>query len=185
MLTPSLFETISAQLRRPAEGCQQVIAWMSWGEPAIVRVASIVNGVPFPTLFWVTHRSLVHEIHRCESAGLTGEIQARIDNDPELQRALVLDNQQHVRLREQWMTDTDRRELERLGALETLSQRGIGGNGNWQQVRCLHAYLAADQAVSNTIGRLVREICGPGRSLVRMLNRLTPDPEWQKARVRS
>ena len=123
----------------------------------VIRVASLVDGKPFPTLFWLIDRSLSYRIDQVEAGGLIQSLQARIDAEPELQESMLLDHRAHIDLRNRYLSADMKEKLEALGFYQVLQNRGIGGIADFSRIRCLHTWYGAHLVVPNTVGRLLDE----------------------------
>jgi hypothetical protein len=121
----------------------------------VIRVCSLVDDKPFPTLFWLVDPDLCYTIDRVEAAGLIKQLQGVIDADPDLQSAMCEDNRAHIALRDQYMAEVTRERLVQLGFGDVLAVKGIGGIGDFTRIRCLHTWYAAHLVVPNTVGRLL------------------------------
>jgi hypothetical protein len=121
----------------------------------VIRVASLVDDKPFPTLFWLVDPGLNYRIDQVEAGGLIKQLQRRIDADPALQRRMRADHQAHIALRAGYISAGDRRRLAQLGFGEVFNDRGVGGIADFQRIRCLHTWYAAHLIVPNTIGALL------------------------------
>jgi hypothetical protein len=148
---------VSALLGREARGLRAIPVLDAAGRPRVIQVSSLVEEKPFPTLFWLVDPDLNYRIDRMEAAGLIAELQARIDEDPELQASMRADHLAHIALRNQLMTGPERERLLELGFYDSLQQRGIGGIENSTRIRCLHTWYAAHLVAPNTLGRLLEE----------------------------
>ncbi len=123
----------------------------------VIRVASLVDDKPFPTLFWLLDPDLCYRIDQAEAGGLIGRLQQRIDADPILQAAMREDHQAHIQLRREYMSDEVRARLTELGFDEVFAHKGIGGIADFSRIRCLHTWYAAHLVVPNTVGGLLDE----------------------------
>jgi hypothetical protein len=121
----------------------------------VIRVASVVEGKPFPTLFWLIDPQLCLRIDRVEAAGLIAQMQAQVNSDPDLLRAMDADHRRHIALRESFLSSDERAVLEGAGQWDALAERGIGGIADFRRIRCLHTWYAAHLVVPNTIGGLL------------------------------
>ena len=148
-------QRVSELLGREPRGLREIPVSARGGEPRVIRVASLVDDKPFPTLFWLVDRSLKYRIDQLEAGGLIAELQAFIDADAELKAAMVEDHRAHIALRNALMDTKEEARLKALGFYESLQTRGIGGIEKTHRVRCLHAWYAAHLVVPNTVGRLV------------------------------
>jgi hypothetical protein len=125
------------------------------GSPRVIRVASLVEDAPFPTLFWLVDPVLNYRIDRAEAAGLIRQLQARIDADPALQHQMRADHRAHIALRDSYLTPESRQRLQDLGFGDVLAARGIGGIADFSRIRCLHTWYAAHLVVANTVGGML------------------------------
>jgi len=123
----------------------------------VIRVASLVDDRPFPTLFWLVDRDLCYRIDRAEAGGLIGRLQRRIDESPGLRSGIRRDHRAHIHLREHYMDAPTRARLDELGFGSVLASRGIGGIRDFARIRCLHTWYAAHLVVPNTVGTLLDE----------------------------
>lgn len=153
---------VNALLGREARGLRDIPVTGTGGEPRVIRVASLVDDKPFPTLYWLVDPDLNYRIDQLEAGGLIARLQARVDRDPLLQEAMADDHLAHIVLRNSLMTEEDRTRLQTLGFYGNLQSRGIGGIENPTRIRCLHTWYAAHLVTPNTIGRLVDEYLAAG-----------------------
>ncbi|MEO0435724.1 MAG: DUF501 domain-containing protein [Pseudomonadota bacterium] len=148
---------IAERLGREPRGLRAVAVWDDRGEPMVIRVASLVEGKPFPTLYWLIDPALSLRLDREEAGGLIAKIQDEVDGSEQLQEFLAVDHRKHIALRESFLNSEERASLHAHGLWGALSSRGIGGIGNFDRVRCLHTWYASHLVVPNTVGRLVDE----------------------------
>jgi hypothetical protein len=125
------------------------------GEPMVIRVASLVDDKPFPTLFWLIDPALCYRIDQAEAAGLIMQLQQQVDSEPALQRSMRSDHLAHIALRESLMRPAIRSRLQALNYIQTLQNKGIGGIADFTRIRCLHTWYGAHLVVPNTIGTLL------------------------------
>ena len=163
---------LEQQLGREPNGCQEIVRRTSDGRPAVIRVASIVDGIPFPTLYWLADNNLSDLIYNYESRGATNQIQELIDDSESLQRRMIRDNETHIQRRAEYFDAPIRDRLKRLGIEEEFNKKGIGGNANFLRVRCLHAFLAAHLVEANVVGNLVLKVYGEEDPLVKALRQV-------------
>lgn len=148
---------IAELLGREPRGLEDVAVAAPDGEPRVIRVSALVDDKPFPTLFWLVDPRLCYRIDQAEAGGLIKRLQARIDADPALQLAMREDNLAYIRQRDQYMDEGTRRQLQDLGYAAVMSEKGIGGLGDFSRIRCLHTWYAAHLVTPNTVGRLLEE----------------------------
>lgn len=154
-IDPETFATVTRRLGREPRGLRAVAARDAAGEPAVIRVASVVDGKPFPTLFWLIDPVVNYRIDRAEAGGLIAGLQACVDVEPTLAEAMAADHRRHIALREQYLTPDERELLTARGQWAALTERGIGGIADFRRIRCLHTWYAAHLVQPNTIGALL------------------------------
>ena len=154
-LTEKEIDRVGELLGRTPRGLEDVAVSGDAGEPLVVRVASLVDDKPFPTLFWLVCPVLNYRIDRLEAEGLIADLQAQIDSDLTLQESMRADHLAHIRLREQHMSDEVLARIEQLGYQDVFTEKGIGGIGDFSRIRCLHTWYGAHLVVPNTVGRLL------------------------------
>jgi len=156
-LTPDLVDEIAQLLGREPRGLRDVPILSQAGQPQVIRVASIVDGKPFPTLFWLIDPVICLRIDREEASGLITVFQERVDSDPTLRAKMIEDHRSHIALRDSFLTDEERQVLDGSGFGVALTTRGIGGIADFSRIRCLHTWYGAHLVHPNTIGRLLDE----------------------------
>jgi len=154
-LSSEMVDQVAQLLGRRPRGLEEVAVAGAAGTPVVIRVSSLVDDKPFPTLFWLIDPGLCYRIDQLEAAGLIMKFQHRIDADRELQRAMRQDHRAHITLREESMQPEVRLRLEELGFSEALTRRGIGGIANFTRIRCLHTWYGAHLVVPNTVGSML------------------------------
>jgi len=68
-ISPDLRSQIVSLLGRKPRGLEDVAVYGPGGEPMVIRVSSLVDGAPFPNLFWLIDPALVYRID-CDEAQL-------------------------------------------------------------------------------------------------------------------
>ena len=144
---------IAGQLGRAPRGIEAVAATDGEGTPLVLRMAPIVDGKPFPTLYWLSDERLKTELSRIEATGVIKQLEARLQEDADFLVAYHANHRDYVAARWHYMRAEQQCEVERLGYTEVLRKRGIGGIANWDQVRCLHTQYAHHLCGSNVIGQ--------------------------------
>ncbi|MEM9254599.1 MAG: DUF501 domain-containing protein [Pseudomonadota bacterium] len=142
-------------LGREPRGLEEVVVTGPDGSPRVIRVASLVDGKPFPTLFWLVDADLCYRIDREEAGGTIAFLQAQIDADALLQSAMAADHEAHIVLRDSFISDRLRQQIEALGYGGVLQHKGVGGIADFARIRCLHTWYAAHLVVPNTVGRML------------------------------
>lgn len=123
----------------------------------VIRVASLIDDKPFPTLFWLVDAQLSYRIDQAEAGGLIKRLQRRVDCDAGLREAMARDHAAHIALRATYLSAQEQQRLRQLGLDAVLTQRGIGGIADFSHIRCLHTWYAAHLVVPNAIGVLLDE----------------------------
>ena len=154
-LNESIIEQVAQLLGRKPRGLEAVAVASDNGEPMVIRVASLVDDKPFPTLFWLVDPQLCLRIGRLEATGLMASLQQSIDDDAALARDMRDDHIAHIALRDSYICKSMREAIDALGYGEVLATRGIGGIADFQRIRCLHTWYAAHLVVPNTVGKLL------------------------------
>ncbi len=148
-----IIDQVTALLGREPRGLEAIEAVDAKGRPSVIRVASLVDDKPFPTMFWLVDKTLNYKIDQLEAGGLIANMQAEIDASDDLQASMIADHQQFIRLRDANMTADIKARLVEQNYYDALQKRGIGGIANFIRIRCLHTYYASHRVVPNTIGR--------------------------------
>jgi hypothetical protein len=143
---------VAALLGRQPRGLEEIAVSGEDGRPMVIRVASLVDDKPFPTLFWLIDPQLSYRIDQLEAVGMIKAFQRRIDADETLQQQMRADHLAHIALREQYMDEALRERLESLGFGAVFATKGIGGIGDFSRIRCFHTWYAAHLVVPNTVG---------------------------------
>lgn len=147
---------VAALLGREPRGLREVILGEE-GEPSVIRVASLVDDKPFPTLYWLVDPALNLRIDRAEAGGLIAVLQSRVDAESDLRESMEGDHAAYISRRTGFCTDEELARIDALGYTRVLKEKGIGGIGDPARIRCLHTWYAAHLVVPNTIGRLLDE----------------------------
>lgn len=148
-------DRVATLLGRQPRGLEEVAVWSKEGNPAVIRVASLVDDKPFPTLYWLIDADLCYAIDQVEAGGLIQKLQQQVDATADLRHAMQQDHEAHIRRRAEYMPEAMIAEIDRLGYRDVFLTKGIGGIGDFTRIRCLHTWYAAHLVVPNTIGRLL------------------------------
>lgn len=153
--TESQWAAVATLLGREPRGLEDIPVLDDGGQPRVIRVASLVDGKPFPTLFWLVDPVLNYRIDQDEARGLIKDFQTRVNAEPGLRASMRVDHEAHIRLRDSFLASGERSALEAAGFASVLQERGIGGIADFSRIRCLHTWYAAHLVVPNTIGGLL------------------------------
>jgi len=164
---------IAKQLGRTPRGLLGVERRCPYGYPQVARVYPLVEGKPFPTLFWLTCPFLTKQIDRLEAEGWIKQTEQLLEED-----ALAADFQKAHRAyiieRDRLFSPEDRASLEETGMLKDLLEKGIGGTADFKRIKCLHLHVAHALARTNPIGdrvldALAEHACPPGKVICSIL----------------
>jgi hypothetical protein len=144
MISPEDLQEVSRQLGRKARGIVEVAARCVCSRPLVVKtLPRLANGVPFPTLFYLTQKSATAAASALEAAGCMAELQDFLSRDEALAYGYDLAHQQYLAERE---------------SMEDVAEiRGVSAGGMPNRVKCLHALIAHSLAKGrgvNPIGDL-------------------------------
>ncbi len=154
-IAPDTRHKISTLLGREPRGLEEVAVYDSSGQPMVIRVASLVDGAPFPNLFWLIDAGLVYRIDGDEAGGLIQQFQDQVDGDLRLREAMASDHRAYIKSRNGYMKPDVEKQLRDNNYYEVLQRRGIGGIEDFGRIRCLHTWYAAHLVVPNTVGDLL------------------------------
>ena len=149
---------VTERLGREPRGFCDVSAFNAQGTPAVIRVSSVVDGKPFPTLFWLIDADISLKIDRLEAAGWIAKLQRDVDISATLQEQMALAHEAHKRLRETFLSDAERTLLTDRGMMSALADRGIGGIKEPNRIRCLHTWYAEHRVEENCIGSAIDQL---------------------------
>ncbi|EPJ48588.1 MAG: hypothetical protein OFPI_28730 [Osedax symbiont Rs2] len=148
-------DIIRQQIGREPQGIVAIAARANNAVPVVLQMRSIVDGKPFPTLYWLCSKDLSKAIGSIETQGWVKEIEQQIACDEQLRCQYLANQQQYVDKRLQQMKAEDRVIIERRGFSEMFQRYGIGGISQWDKVRCLHMQYAHHLVDGNIIGELL------------------------------
>ena len=149
---PSDLDTLREQLGRKPRGVRAIETRCPVGHPQVVRVYPLVDGEPFPTLFWLSCPSLVRQIAQLEHQGLIADLEALIARDDDLRAGLFENHRAYIAERWNELSARDRQGVRDRGMADVFWERGIGGILNWTTVKCLHLHYAHHRARANVLG---------------------------------
>lgn len=160
--------TIHQQLGRQPRGLVSIAAQSAAGVPLVLKMRSLVDDKPFPTLYWLCSKDLCKAIGRIEGEGWVKVIETRLRDDAELRCHYLQDQQRYVSKRWQDMHPDDKQGIEGLKMTALFDQYGIGGITDWNKVRCLHMQYAHHLVEGNCIGALMDKQFGLQDLVVRL-----------------
>ena len=87
---------ITQQLGRAPRGIEAVAATDTQGTPLVLRMSPIVDGKPFPTLYWLCSDLLKIEISRIEAVGVIKSLEQRLQDEPDFLAAYQQSHRDYV-----------------------------------------------------------------------------------------
>lgn len=119
---------VAAQLGRQPRGTRAVAHRCPCGNPDVVETTPrLVDGTPFPTMFYLTCPRATAACSRLESAGLMREMSDRLATDPDLAARYAAAHADYLARRE---------------AVEQVPEiAGVSAGGMPDRVKCLHVHL--------------------------------------------
>ena len=146
---------IASQIGRPARGVIEISRHCIYGYPQVVTVNPLLEGKPFPTMYWLTCPYLHREIAALEASGMIARIEEEIASDPDLVAQVVLAHRSYIEDRRRLLSREDLAHLEEGGMLPALMERGIGGIADYSRIKCLHLHAAHALVGDNPVGKIV------------------------------
>lgn len=133
-------QIVTAQLGRTLRGDWSVAERCHLGLPMVIENHPVIDGQPFPTLFWLTCPLLVKRVSRQEAGGRMNEINDRLGADEDFRARLAV------------AVDALRARRDSHAAIGDPATPPGGGP---ERVKCLHAHTAQELAdPPNPVGAL-------------------------------
>ena len=121
---------VELMLGRPPRGRWKVARRCACGLPQVIETEShLDDGTPFPTLWWLTCRSLSRAVGRLEAGGWMAAFNERLAADPALAEALRAATEAYVARRD-------------AGGVPGPVRHPGGGGMAGGKIKCLHAHTA-------------------------------------------
>jgi len=149
---------IEKQLGRIPRGLLGIECRCRYGYPQVVTVYPLIEGKPFPTIFWLTCPFLANEIDHLEATGWVKRMETRVRENQVLAARLQAAHLAYINEKYRFLTEEDRVFLEEAGMLNSLLEKGIGGTADFTRIKCLHLHVAHALARENPIGEHVLEV---------------------------
>ncbi len=149
---------IRKQLGRRGRSLLGVARRCVYGYPQVIVVYPLIDGRPFPTIYWLSCPFLSRQIAHLEASGMIVQMEKRLRYDATLAARVVRAHHQYIRDRRVLLSNDDYRFLQREGMLPAFTQRGIGGIADFARVKCLHLHVAHALTActgTNPIGDLI------------------------------
>jgi uncharacterized protein len=120
--------------------------------PQVLQVPPVVEGKPFPSLYWLCCPDLKKAIDQIESQGDIKKIEDWIKTDPHMINVLHKNTQNYIKLRLDLMRETDWAQMSNENMAQALREKGIGGLADYTRIRCLHMHYAYSIIHPNEFG---------------------------------
>lgn len=160
MERPSLTDrdVVTRQLGRAPRGRFSIARRCTHGFPQVLEVSPMMDGDPFPTLYWISCPFLRRAIGELEAEGWVKRFEERLLCEAPLRDGLDRAHDEYARARRDMLTPQEVHELDARGQLEALDQGGIGGIVDRTHLKCLHLHAAHALVGENCIGRAVLQM---------------------------
>lgn len=152
------YDFVTERLGREPRGFCDVSAFNENGKPAVIRVSSVVDGKPFPTMFWLIDADISLKIDRLEAAGWIAKLQQMVNESDAIKEQMKQAHDAHNELRDGFLAEEERTLLTSRGMMSALLDRGIGGIQEPDRIRCLHTWYAAHMVEPNCVGMAVDQL---------------------------
>jgi len=123
-------KVIETQLGRTPRDVHAIAYRCPCGKPAVVETPPrLSNGEPFPTFFYATCPRLTAAISTLETTGMMGEMNDRLETDPELSGAYAAAHDDYIAARS-------------VLQMEVPEVENVSAGGMPNRVKCLHSLIA-------------------------------------------
>jgi len=123
-------KVIETQLGRTPRDVHAIAYRCPCGKPAVVETPPrLSNGEPFPTFFYATCPRLTAAISTLETTGMMGEMNDRLEIDPELSGAYAAAHDDYIAARS-------------VLQMEVPEVENVSAGGMPNRVKCLHSLIA-------------------------------------------
>jgi uncharacterized protein len=147
-------EVIAAQLGRQPRGVRGVASRCPCGLPCVIETAPrLDDGVPFPTLYYLTCPKAVAAVSAIEASGVMKQMTQRLATDDRLRRAYRAAHRDYLSRRD---------DAARAAGVPPLPAGTQSAGGMPERVKCLHALAAHELAApgTNALGREALDAAG-------------------------
>ena len=142
LVTPEDLIAIGNQLGRTPRDVHAIAFRCPCGKPAVVETPpQLADGTPFPTFYYATCPKLTGAISTLETTGMMGEMNKRLEVDPELAGAYHAAHDDYEAARDA------------LG-IDVPEVKGITAGGMPDRVKCLHSLIAHSLAAGPGVNPL-------------------------------
>ena len=128
---------VKKQIGRTPKGNFRVVKLCRYGFPQVIKNLPVVDGKPFPTMFWLTCPYLVKKVSRLEEAGMITYFENKLKYNHRFRNRYLKAHQFERMLRKVEISPNLPVPIKKK-----LLSAGIGGIENPLGVKCLHLHLA-------------------------------------------
>lgn len=150
ILSEEDIKIVARQIGRIPKNIIRIVRRCSCGFPVVIESHSVLEGKPFPTVYWLTCPYLRYQISKLESNGGVKRFETLLSESLELYAKHV---EAHLKASERAI------ELARnasCSVIERLSRCGMGGIADFKHVKCLHMHVAYHiGGIKNPVGEMV------------------------------
>lgn len=127
-------DTVSRQLGRPARDIVEIGARCVCGNPLVATTAPrLSSGIPFPTVYYLTHPAITAAVSRLEAAGEMVTMNERLEQDQDLAAAQQRAHEDYLAVRAAVG--------ERSGTGPVPEIAHVSAGGMPSRVKCLHVMV--------------------------------------------
>lgn len=153
--TPEQERLVEKSLGRKPAGQYRIAVMDQSNQPLVLQVPPLIQGVPFPTVFWLCCPKIKKTIDRLEASGLVKRWEQRLQKEAQLLTKVFNDHERYRRYRYSLLSVEDIENCDNPNKIKDLKEKGVGGVKNWSQIRCLHMHYAHHLVQGNTLGALL------------------------------
>lgn len=151
---------LQEQLGRSPRGVLNVSSRCPEGHPAVVRTKPLIRSGGgfeiFPTLFWLTCPEMVRKVSSVEAIGYIERLERELRRSSQMRSKYRKQTEDYRGERWNMLSSQERAFISKRG-LKAELEKGIGGVGDVDHLKCLHMHVAHHLARENIIGKLVLE----------------------------
>lgn len=142
-------------IQRPARGLLGIPVRDEQGNPVVAQISPVVEGKPFPTMYWLVGPQVYKDISEVEGKGFTKIIQQKVNSSPDLRADLASIHESYCADRVRYFNDLELSLPANM--MSMITQTGVGGVKEKQYIRCLHMFYAYHLIKPHVIGRIISE----------------------------
>lgn len=148
---------VEQYLGRKPNGNYRIAKADNENRPIVLQVPPLIQGTPFPTVFWLCCPKLKKKIDHLEAAGLVKIWEKRLKDEPDLLQKVQNDHERYRTYRWSLLNEEEIKACDNPNKIKDLKEKGIGGVQKWSQIRCLHMHYAHHLVHGNTLGELLEK----------------------------